>query len=127
MKTKSGISQADDVGAYRGTTAWKDDAAQALHAHYDQRGGRRTFIVEKARLAPDTVKNKPLAYAFNPETKLVERTDPTPEMMLKNWAMNQAQIPRKREAKAWLEKMFPTLGRATYYRIIERTDVDFKE
>ena len=122
---KGRTSQADDRGAYRGTTAWKDDAAQALHAHYDSRKGTRALLVEKARLAPDTVKNRPLAYAFNPETKLVGRTDPTPEMLLKVWASDQEKVPKKKDAKAWLEVRFPHLGRSTHYRIIERTDVDF--
>ena len=115
MLNGSHYTQADDPEAYRGTTAWLDDADAAVYMPYNFKTGERAVWLTRSRLVADDRKGAPIAVRIDEDSLFLEAANPSPQIRLLVWKSEHlhASLP---EACAYLKEIAPGKARATYYR-----------
>lgn len=115
MLNGSKYVQADDPEAYRGTTAWLDDADAAVYMPYNFRTRERAVWITRSRLVSEDVKQQAIAVRLDEDSLFLEAVSPSPQLQLVNW---RADHPGSSLAEAvrFLEGAAPGKSRMTYYR-----------
>jgi hypothetical protein len=111
-----GSGSSEDLEAYRGTTAWLDDADTGLYLSFDKKKKKkqRVFQVYRARHADESVKAEITPVQIAEDSLFLEPTDPTPQMRLMDWWLKNPNASLN-DAVQWLREEFPDRARQTYY------------
>ena len=115
MLNGSGYVQSEDPEAYRGTTAWLDDADAAVYMPYNFKTRERAVWLTRSRLTSSDAKQTPVAVTLDETTLFLEAARPSPQLQLIAWKSEHphASLP---EAVAFLKQTAPGKDRTTYYR-----------
>lgn len=111
----SGYKQSEDPDAYRGTTAWLDDADAAVYMPYNTKTRERAVWLTRSRLVSEDVKSHPISVRLDEESLFLEAAAPSPQVQLVGWSAEHLHA-SPAEAVDFLKQIAPGKSRATYWR-----------
>ena len=121
----SGYKQSEDPEAYRGTTAWLDDADAAVYMPYNTKTRERAVWLTRSRLVSEDVKSQPVAVRLDEESLFLEAARPSPQIQLVTWLTERPHASLV-EAVEFLKQAAPGKCRATYYNWAKQAGVTAK-
>ena len=125
MLHDSGYKQSEDPEAYRGTTAWLDDADAAVYMPYNTKTRERAVWLTRSRLVSEDVKSQPVAVRLDEESLFLEAARPSPQIQLVTWLTERPHASLV-EAVEFLKQAAPGKCRATYYNWAKQAGVTAK-
>ena len=114
LQEKEQYDPGEDPNAYRGTTAWLDDADAAIYLHKEPKLDKRTFRVSRARFAPDSVKHELIGITLEPNSMFVTAGTLSEKQWALHWRLQHPEASLK-EAVAMLRAEFPERAVQSYY------------
>lgn len=115
LADKHSYAQGEDLNAFRGTSAWLDDADAAIYLYKDTITDKRSFQLVRARYAEDDVKKEIIGLKMSPDSMFLEPA----ELSERQWALHwHLQHPKEVVGKIVdaLEVEYPGRSPSVYYK-----------
>lgn len=115
LADKHSYKQQEDLNAFRGTSAWLDDADAAIYLYKDANTEKRSFQLVRARYAEDAIKHEVIGVKLKPSSMFLEPD----QLSERQWALHwHLQNPKAEvgELVDALKAAFPNHNRTSYYK-----------